>query len=900
MTDDRDGGAAPHEPMSPGQWARLEPLIDEALELPRAERAAFCDRVAASDAALGADLRRLLGRADGTSGVFAAAAAERFGFMLDGAGPDSADDRDLPAVLQMALANEYQLEREIGGGGMSRVFVAHEPRLGRQVVIKVLSPDLALGLNADRFAREIRLAASLQQANIVPLLAAGSAGGYPYYTMPLVDGRSLRERLDRDGALPVADAVSILRDVARALAFAHARGVVHRDIMPGNVLLSGGTAVVTDFGIAKAIAAAAGDRNVTPEVTLTQAGSSLGTPAYMAPEQAAGDPDTNHRADFYSFGCMAYEMLTGTPPFHGMPMHRVIAAHFNETPRPVSERRPDVPAAMAALVGQCLEKNPARRPQSAADVLAALESGVIAERAPAPEHAPTPAADATPTKTRVQPRWRLIGGLGVVLASVATATALLRHEPPEPITLAAIPFTNTAHDTSLDYRSDGIRDEILTGMARVTGVQIIGRNAAYRYKENLGGVDVRTVARNLGVRFVVTGSLREQNGQVSISAQLNDSTTRAELWADTFVRDSKDFGSIADDIVRTISDTLHARFGDRVGERPRQASAVGTTNSEALDFYLLGQDQLLRRRGVRQSVANFEHAIALDPKFARAYASLATALQLYPYFVGTPPNDLKDTTIAVANRALGLDNTLSAPHVALGTAYAHAGRWADALAEFRRGVELDPGDVGARVTYGRYLVALGRYTDAITQLREAKRVERVSSLVSAWLGYAYYATGQMDSARIEAEKAIQDSTLLPAANIVSLIRLAEGKRDEARRVAIMQPVTVMTYAPYVLARTGDAQGAYRMLREMESRTPRPWFVNAATATVQLALGDSAGALTSLERSARSSGPIWLEYLVTVSDPAYDLVRRSPRFIALVRQANLDPGIFIPVSTASRR
>ena len=210
---------------------------------------------------------------------------------------------DLRGQLQETLGNAYQLERELGGGGMSRVFVADERRLNRKVVIKVLSPELAAGVSADRFEREIQLAASLQQANIVPILAAGETQGLPFYTMPFVEGESMRARLAKDGAPAIAAVVGILRDVARALAYAHERGVVHRDIKPDNVLLSGGTAVVTDFGIAKAISAA---REQTEGNTLTQMGTSIGTPAYMSPEQAAGDPTVDHRADVYSLGCMAY------------------------------------------------------------------------------------------------------------------------------------------------------------------------------------------------------------------------------------------------------------------------------------------------------------------------------------------------------------------------------------------------------------------------------------------------------------------------------------------------------------------------------------------------------------------------------------------------------------------
>ncbi len=279
---------------------------------------------------------------------------------------------DLRDELQRTLGDTYTLERELGGGGMSRVFVAEDNALGRKVVVKVLSPDLTAGVNVDRFKREIQLAARLLQAQIVPVLAAGELAGVPYYTMPFVEGESLRKRLARTGALPIPEVVSILRDVTRALAYAHERGVVHRDIKPDNVLLSGGTAVVTDFGIAKALTAAKNDAP-SADVSLTQFGTSVGTPAYISPEQAAGDPNVDHRADIYSLGCMAYELLTGQPPFAGRSPQRTLAAHLTETPRPIEEIRPDVPPALGALVMRCLEKEPSARPQSAAEIGASLD-----------------------------------------------------------------------------------------------------------------------------------------------------------------------------------------------------------------------------------------------------------------------------------------------------------------------------------------------------------------------------------------------------------------------------------------------------------------------------------------------------------------------------------------------
>jgi tRNA A-37 threonylcarbamoyl transferase component Bud32 len=273
--------------------------------------------------------------------------------------------------LQKTLGSAYTLTRELGGGGMSRVFVATETALNRDVVVKLLSPELAQGISIERFQREILVAAALQQANIVPVLTTGESNGLPYYTMPFAEGESLRARLGR-GPLAVTEVIGVLRDVAKALAYAHQRGVVHRDIKPDNVLLSGGTAVVTDFGIAKALSAArVGDGDAA---TLTQLGTSIGTPAYMAPEQAAGDPGVDHRADIYSLGAMAYELLTGQHVFAGRTPQRMLAAHMGEAPKPVTDLRPDTPGPLADLIMQCLAKEADARPQSAADIARVLDS----------------------------------------------------------------------------------------------------------------------------------------------------------------------------------------------------------------------------------------------------------------------------------------------------------------------------------------------------------------------------------------------------------------------------------------------------------------------------------------------------------------------------------------------
>lgn len=278
--------------------------------------------------------------------------------------------------LQAHLGAGYAIQAELGGGGMSRVFVAEEIALGRRVVIKLLHPALAATVSAERFQREILLVASLNHPNIVPVLSAGEVDGLPYFIMPYISGESLRARITR-GPLSVRETLGVFKDVARALAYAHNVGVVHRDIKPANILMTGSAAVVADFGVAKALTAARDRQTIGNATNITGVGISLGTPQYMAPEQAAADPAANHRVDVYALGTVVYEMLTGAPPFHGRTPQSLLAAQLTELPTPIAVRRYDVPVGLANLVMQCLEKNPDDRPRTAQDLVRALDSAEI-------------------------------------------------------------------------------------------------------------------------------------------------------------------------------------------------------------------------------------------------------------------------------------------------------------------------------------------------------------------------------------------------------------------------------------------------------------------------------------------------------------------------------------------
>lgn len=464
--------------------------------------------------------------------------------------------------LQTSLGTAYSVGRELGGGGMSRVYVARDTALGRDVVVKVLAPELAADVSVERFAREIRTAARLQHPQIVPVFSAGDVGGIPFYTMPLIDGESLRGRL-ANGPLAFRETVEILRDVAKALAFAHQRGIAHRDIKPDNVLLTGGSAVVTDFGIAKAIETSHTQAARGP--TLTQLGVALGTPAYMAPEQAAADPNVDHRADLYAFGCVAYEMLTGAPPFEGRNAAALFAAHLTQQPAPVTSKRDAVPVALASLVSRCLQKDPAARPYSADEILAILDEASAELRQPLN-------ATVVPTPTT--------------------------ETPPR---LVVLPFANTSPDPDTEYFATGLTDELITDLSKIEALRVISRASAMRFKGT--GKTAAMIAEELGVRYVVDGSVRKAGSAVRINAQLVDARTDTPLWADKFSGANDDIFDLQEQLSRRIADALRIKLSP---EESNRLSARPIANARAYDLYLRARNLLQR-----YDVAQIEEALAL-------------------------------------------------------------------------------------------------------------------------------------------------------------------------------------------------------------------------------------------------------------------------------------------------
>ena len=792
----------------------------------------------------------------------------------------------LAEELQAALGSAYTIERELGGGGMSRVFLAEETRLRRKVVVKVLTPELAAGVSADRFEREIMVAARLLHPTIVPVLAAGEAGGLPYYTMPFVEGQSLRERILREGRLPLAEAVSLLRDIARALAYAHERGIVHRDIKPENVLLAGGAAVVTDFGIAKAISAA---RSLVGGATLTTAGTSIGTPAYMAPEQVAGDPATDPRADFYSFGCLACELLTGDPPFHNLPIHRLLAAHLSETPPDLLLRCPDCPAPLAQLVRQCLEKDPDRRPASAGDLLRVL--GNVSP----------PSGEAVAVRASPRP-WRLTRAAAFLLgASVVLGAAWILVQqgkekgvtpPLEPSafrSIAVLPFSNVGGDTADAYFADGIGEELATALSKVAGLRVIARNSTFRS----GGrqIDESEAGRTLGVDALLAGSVRRAGAQLRLTARLVRVRDGSIVWSEQYEREVKDVFAVQDEVTRAIVAALElqlaARSGSPSGSRARGSIERGTSSLEAYDQYLRGQFNL-HRRNVPAAVENFRRAIALDSTYARAYAGLSAGLELMPYFGGIPADRVREPAMEAAGRALALDSSLAEAHTSLGLAHMHANQWAEAELEHRRAVALDPDDAAAHVQYGRMLLATGRFTEANREFELAESLDPFSPVAASWISVMALVKGDREAALAAGRRSVAlDSNNAPALHALARAFLAAGRPESAIALLDRLPRIPpwLSITAFVRARAGDPETTRQIIRDLDARRPPLWGARFSTAWAFLGLGDTARALDALEQ-ATDAGEIWPNWY-TLWDEAYEGVRASPRFATIARRVGLD-------------
>ncbi|HEY7394599.1 MAG TPA: protein kinase [Gemmatimonadaceae bacterium] len=736
------------------------------------------------------------------------------------------------------LASRFVIEREIGRGGMAVVYLARETKHERQVAIKVLHPDVGAAFGAERFTREIGIAARLSHPHLVPLYDSGEADGLLYYVSAFVPGGSLRDRLARDSTLPHQEAIRIAEEVGAGLDFAHRAGFVHRDVKPENILFADGHALLADFGIARAV----GKRTSTTAVT--EPGIAVGTPEYMSPEQASGEPLVDSRSDIYSLACVVYEMLAGVPPFSGAAPMQVMAKHVTELPRRLRTLRPEVPPGLEAAIHRALEKDPARRFNTVTEFTGALR----ADRA-----------------------------LRVRLASRA------------PRGIVVLPFVNASPDAENEYLSDGITDELINALAKLRGIRVASRTSVFALKGK--PQDVRALGALLDASYVLEGTVRRSGQRLRITAQLSSTEDGGLLWSQRYDRELDDVFAIQDEIAQTIVTTLRA---SQLVDLPTPVAERHTTNVRAYSLYLKGRFEWNRRTdaSAASGIEFFKQAIAEDPKYALAYTGLADSYALQVDYRNVRVQSGLEMAKKYARRALELDDSLAEAHASLAWClFIYDWDWAGAEAAFRRAIEADPLYAPAHQWYQFLLASRGAIDNALVEGLTAVELDPGSVSALRSLGFSFVYARRYDQARFHFERAI---TMNPNAEesyrLLGLTLGLAGDYAEAERV-LREVIDLppcecnYTYATlgYVLGLAGRKAEARTILAELERQRERDYVSPVGLAMIELGLGNLDRALDWTEIAfAERRG--WLAYLNV--NPVFDPLRGHPRFNDLVRRMKL--------------
>lgn len=763
-------------------------------------------------------------------------------------------------LLQKTLGDRYSIEREIGHGGTALVYLAHDRKHQRRVAIKVLRPELAVAIGPERFLREIDIAARLSHPHILPLYDSGATERLSFYVMPVVEGKSLRDRITQERQLPLEESVRLTGQVADALAYAHAQGVVHRDIKPENILLVGDDALVADFGIAKA-ADGAGER-------LTETGIAVGTPAYMSPEQAAGARTIDGRADVYALGCVLYEMLAGQPPFTGATAQAVLARHALDPVPPLLTVRPDLPEAVDRATRRALAKAPADRFATPAAFKAALLAAATERPRRRPISKPALAA--------------ALMVLGIAVTGVAV---LARGNASQAI--AVLPFANVGGDSSDEYFGDGMSEELITALSRIPTLRVAARTSAFSFKHK--GLTAPAIGRALQVSALLEGSVRRSGNRVRVHAQLVNAADGYELWSDVYERDARDVFAVQDEIARAIVGALQVKLG---GGASTSLVKRSTESSEAHDLYLQGRYFFAKRdsASLRKARAYFAQAIAKDSGYALAYAGLSDAYSHSSVFGYVPPLDVYAKAKGAAQRALALDSSLAEVHTSLGfLALFFEWDWPTAARELDQALALNPGRTEPHLFKGWYYVATGRPSEAINEVREAVRLDPFWPVVNIRLADMLYFARRYDQALAQTQRVLElDSTFFQIRVSLARVYRRLGRCDEA--LAVLEGLPRQTPAQYagvpglVKAECGQGAGAEVDLARLRAEARAGGYVSHySLAMIHAGLGDKERAFAQLDSAYAERA--WALFLLNL-DPEFDRLRGDPRFARIVdRVAN---------------
>jgi serine/threonine-protein kinase len=853
-------------------WARVEQALDRILDLERPAWPAAVAEVCAGDPEVRREVEAMLESYTAAERAFDPAAMAEALAAEGQAVRRATFGTEWRASLETALANQYVLQREIGAGGMAIVFRAHDRRHRRDVAIKVLRPELARTLGDDHFLREIEIAAGLTHPHIVPLYDSGRAGDFLYYVMPFVEGESLRARLQRETQLGLDEALRITREVADALSYAHDRGIVHRDIKPENILFEGGHAVVSDFGIARAINAAGGSR-------LTQTGMVLGTPIYMSPEQAVGETTVDARTDVYALGCVLYELLAGDPPFTGSNPQAMLARKLMGVVPDLAVVRERVPAGIERAIHRALARVPAERFGTAAEFVTSLGDGSPPRR---------------DTKRR-RPFW--LAGATVVLALAALMVVRLLQPDAPPNSLAVLNFDNLSPDTADAYLADGLAEEISSRLGDVGRLQVKSRQAVQRFRGTAAG----DLPSALGVGYLVEGSVRRAGDRVRTSIHLVDARTGFRVWGEDYDRATRDLLSLQEEIARDVAIQIAGRL--LPAERALLA-ARPTDHPEAYDRFLRGNYYLTQRTpgAVARAIAEHEAAADLDPTFTSALARAAYGYALYLEwgweYPGLPPDSLLARGFEASEAALAHDSAAADAWMAHGymLVHRHPRTLAGVADAFARAFALDSANAEAWHQYGWIAYLSGEDSTAIDAYQQALRLEPERPFTLVLMAAVPFYEHRFGEALPWLDSALTvDPTFSFGYVVRALARLhagdSAGARTDARAARRHAEDSVYAEAAITIVQAGlgDPTRARPVVQQLGAgaleRVSLPVEEGVFVAAALTAVGDHDRALQVLERSQPRGAHLLKDLQLADLDP----LRSDPRFQRIIAESGLPQG-----------